>query len=261
VHRLRGRRERPALSNLRRLTQPGALVALGLTLVALYSIRHTISSTTLLVIALVIPSIILHEVAHGVAAWSFGDDTARRAGRLTLNPVSHVDPVGTLVLPGLLALSGLGVFGYAKPVPINPSRMRHPRNDSVIVSLAGPATNLVLAALAVVILRFFRPAATRLDLHFALTYFGLNSLDLTDRALFLFGFVNVTLAVFNALPIPPLDGSAIVVRLLPARALPAWYSMARYSMPVLLLLVLLGRGTFLNHIFAPAERAFAGLVT
>ena len=81
-----------------------------------------------------------------VTALAFGDDTAKRAGRLTLNPVRHIDPIGTLVLPGVLALAGLGAFGYAKPVPINPGRMRSPRNDALVVSLAGPATNLALAA-------------------------------------------------------------------------------------------------------------------
>src|SRR5713101_9213742 len=123
----------------KRLSEPGALVAIGLILVALYSVRHSLTSTTLLVFAVVVPSIILHEVAHGAAALVFGDDTARRAGRLTLNPIRHVDPLGTVVLPAVLALAGLGAFGYAKPVPVNPSRMRHPRNHAVLVSLAGPA--------------------------------------------------------------------------------------------------------------------------
>jgi Zn-dependent protease len=246
---------------LRRYIQPGSGLAIALIVLALYSIRHTIGSTTLLIFAVAVPSIILHEISHGVTALAFGDDTARRAGRLTLNPVRHVDPIGTLLLPGLLALAGFGAFGYAKPVPINPSRMRHPRNDSVVVSLAGPATNLALAAISVLTLRFLRPAGTGDAIRRAVDFFGLPSLDLTDRVLFLLGLVNVTLAVFNALPIPPLDGSAVVGRLLPRSALPGWYSFTRYAMPVLLVLVLLNPGHFLSHVFGPAQRAFADLVT
>src|SRR6202034_2243083 len=103
-----------------------ALVAVGLILVAVWALRHSVGLDSLLVLVVVIPSIMLHEVAHGAVAYAFGDDTAKRAGRLTLNPIRHVDPVGTLILPGIMALSGLGVFGWAKPVPVNPAHMRHP---------------------------------------------------------------------------------------------------------------------------------------
>jgi Zn-dependent protease len=166
--------------------------------------RNVVSSRTLLLIAVVVPSIILHEVSHGVAALAFGDDTAKRAGRLTLNPIPHIDPFGTILLPALLALSSLGVFGYAKPVPIDPSRMRHPRNDAVWVSLAGPATNIVLAFLAALWLRAVHPFALTTD-------FGPWGV----RILVAFGIVNVVLAVFNLLPIPPLDGSSVITRFLP----------------------------------------------
>ncbi len=246
---------------MKRFAHPQALVAVGLIAVALYALRHTLSGTTIVVFAVVVPSIILHELAHGVTALAFGDDTAKRAGRLTLNPIRHVDPLGTLVLPGVLALAGLGAFGYAKPVPINPAKMRSPRNDSLVVSLAGPATNLALAGISVLLLRLARPAGTAEAVAFIVSTFGINSLDLTDRVLYVFGFVNVTLAVFNALPIPPLDGSAVVTRLLPRAAMPAWYSFQRYSMPVLLILVLLNPRNFLGHIFGPAERAWARLLS
>jgi Zn-dependent protease len=246
---------------MRRLAHPQSLVVIGLVAIALYSVRHTFSSTTIIVFAVAVPSIILHELAHGVTALAFGDDTAKRAGRLTLNPVRHVDPIGTLVLPGVLALAGLGAFGYAKPVPINPSRMRSPRNSALIVSLAGPATNLALAGLSILLLRVARPAGTAQAVNFLVSNFGVSSLNLTDRVLYLFGFVNVTLAVFNALPIPPLDGSAVVARLLPPSAMPAWYSFQRYSMAILLVLVLLDPGNFLGHIFGPAERAWAHLLS
>lgn len=242
---------------MKRFNDPQVLIAVGLIIVALVAIRHDVSTVTWLVFALVVPSIILHEVAHGVVALAFGDDTARRAGRLTLNPIRHVDPVGTLVLPGLLALSGLGAFGYAKPVPVNPARMRHPRNNSLIVSLAGPATNLALAGLSILLIVVARPAGTGELIYFKVEYFGIDSLSLVDQVLYVLGFVNVTLAVFNALPIPPLDGSAVVARLLPASAMPTWYKVQRYAMPVLLVLVLIDRGALLGHVFGPAERAWA----
>jgi Zn-dependent protease len=216
---------------------PQALIALGLILIALYAVRHSFSSTTWLELVVIIPSIMLHEVAHGVVALACGDDTAKRAGRLTLNPIKHVDPIGTLVLPIAMALAGLGTFGYAKPVPVNPSRMRHPRNDNILVSLAGPATNLVLAGLSVFLLRVVWPTATGNWYIF----------------LYLLGFLNMTLAVFNALPIPPLDGSVLIERLLPSSALPAWWTFRRYAMIGLLVLVLLDPGHFLTHIFNSAS--------
>jgi Zn-dependent protease len=246
---------------MKRFAHPQSLVAIGLIAVAVYAVRHTLSTTTIVVFAVVVPSIILHELAHGVTALAFGDDTAKRAGRLTLNPIRHIDPLGTLVLPGVLALAGLGAFGYAKPVPINPAKMRSPRNDSLVVSLAGPATNLALAGISILLLRLARPAGTAKAVDFIVSNFGINSLDMTDRVLYVLGFVNVTLAVFNALPIPPLDGSAVVARLLPRSALPAWYGFQRYSMAVLLILVLLNPRNFLGHIFGPAERAWARLLS
>jgi Zn-dependent protease len=97
-----------------------------------------------LLLAVAVPSIMVHEVAHGWVANAFGDDTAKRAGRLSLNPVRHIDPFGTLLLPLLLSLSGVGAFGYAKPVPVNVGRLRNPRQHSLNVSLAGPGSNLAL---------------------------------------------------------------------------------------------------------------------
>ncbi len=270
MHHLRGQGRGPALNQptgRHRLpgrggwAHPQALVAVGLILLALYGLRHTLSSTTLLVFAVVVPSIILHEIAHGVVALAFGDDTARRAGRVTLNPLRHVDPIGTLVLPGVLALAGFGAFGYAKPVPVNPSRMRSPRNNQVVVSLAGPATNLALAGVSILLLRYARPAGTAASVHAVVSTLGITGLDLTDRILYLIGFLNVTLAVFNALPVPPLDGSAVVERLLPARAWPGWLKVRQYAMPLLLVLVLVDPGHFLFHVFGPAERAWASLLS
>ena len=236
-----------------------ALVAVGLILVAVWALRRSVGLDTLLVLVVVIPSIMLHEVAHGAVAYTFGDDTAKRAGRLTLNPLRHVDPLGTLVLPGIMALSGLGVFGWAKPVPVNPARLRHPRNNSLLVSLAGPATNVALALASVVALRWLSAPGVAAQVRFAVQYGGFDVLSVGDRLLFLLGFLNVSLAVLNLLPIPPLDGSALIERLLPARAWPTWMVIRQYSMPVLLVLFLVGAAR-LQHIFTPAERLWSHLL-
>jgi Zn-dependent protease len=189
----------------------------------------------LLVLAVIVPSIILHEVAHGVAALQFGDDTAKRAGRLTLNPLPHIDPFGTVLLPALLVFTTGAAFGYAKPVPVNPSRMRRPRDHGLLVSLAGPATNIVLALLAAVALRQFGDTGNPAVVDFVLR----------------FGAINVILAAFNLLPIPPLDGSALVERVLPRRMLPRWRQIRQYSMALLLLVVLL-LPQMLNGVFDAA---------
>ena len=178
---------------------------------------------------MIVPSIILHEVSHGWVANAFGDSTAKRAGRLSLNPVVHVDPVGTLIVPALLSLAGHGAFGWAKPVPVNTGQLRSPRNEGVLVSLAGPATNAVIAAVsAVVFIVVIRPGLPA-------------SGTIPTGALIVFdiGLVNVWLCIFNMIPIPPLDGSALFERLLPARHWPTYLRYRQYTMPIILGLVLL----------------------
>src|SRR6266542_4678139 len=110
------------------------------------------NDTTLILLAVLVPSVMLHEISHGAVALAFGDDTAKRAGRLTLNPIAHIDPFGTIILPLILALSGAGMLGWAKPVPVNPARLRRPRQDALLVSLAGPVTDIGLALLAIVLM-------------------------------------------------------------------------------------------------------------
>ncbi len=199
-----------------------------------------------MVVGVLVPSVILHEVSHGVVALWYGDDTAKQAGRLTLNPLPHIDPFGTIILPVLLALGGLGAFGYAKPVPVQPSRLRSPRQHSLYVSLVGPAVNIVLAVLAVVVFRSFFELGQVV---------GVGS-SLAARIVFFFGFINVILAVFNLLPIPPLDGSAMIERVLPERWWPAWLKMRKWSFGILLLLVFVLPGT-LSSIFRPAIELYA----
>ncbi len=180
-----------------------------------------------------VAAVILHEISHGVVALWFGDDTAKRAGRLTLNPLPHIDPFGSIILPAMGALTGLPVIGFAKPVPGNPARLRHPRRDMLFVSLAGPTTNFLLMAVAAL--------ATRTLLHgggFLGSNIGSEGPSLMVQILFAFAVVNLFLGLFNLLPIPPLDGSALVERVLPSRWLPTWYRFRPYGFLVLVILVI-----------------------
>ena len=139
-------------------TKRGLWALAGAILLVALVAHHNITKSEIIVFCVIVPSIILHEVSHGWVANAFGDDTAKRAGRLTLNPVVHVDPVGTLIVPALLSLASAGVFGWAKPVPVNTARLRSPRNQGVLVALAGPAVNAVAAAIfAVVFIKVIRP--------------------------------------------------------------------------------------------------------
>ena len=172
----------------------------------------------------IIPSIVLHEVSHGYVAYLCGDPTAKEQHRLTLNPLQHIDPFGTVLLPALLIISGLPVFGYAKPVPVNISRLRHPRTQSLYVSLAGPLVNIVLSAVGFGICEF----ALHVSQNQVTFNFGVA-----------LGLVNLLLAVFNMLPIPPLDGSAIIERFVPNRHLGSYYRLRARALPVVMVLVIL----------------------
>jgi Zn-dependent protease len=197
--------------------------------------HHNITKQEIILFCVIVPSIILHEVSHGWVARAFGDDTAARAGRLSLNPVVHVDPVGTLLVPAMLALGGFGVIGWAKPVPVNNARLRSPRNQGLLVSLAGPAVNALLAGIfAVIFVQGILPGLrTQAALH------GGVPLSTVDLVVFFASLVNVGLFVFNMLPIPPLDGSALFERLLPARYWPTYLRYRQYTMFILMGLVLL----------------------
>ncbi len=178
-----------------------------------------------------VPAIVLHEVSHGYAAYRLGDPTAKRAGRLTLNPLAHVDPFGTVLLPLMLMVAHAPVFGYAKPVPYNPSYFQDKRKGDVIVGLAGPAANLAQALLGSAIAWLLYGVAGSLsESNVVFSYF---------YGLFLpyYVLINLFLMFFNLLPIPPLDGSCIYVYLVPKNRMDIYYKIERYAMPVLLILL------------------------
>ncbi len=192
-----------------------------------------------------IAAIVLHEVAHGYAALALGDDTAQRQGRLTLNPIAHVDRVGTLIVPGILLIinSFTGsrfMFGWAKPVPVDPWRFRDPRRGMMLVAMAGPAINFALAAAA--------SLALHLDADPVGTIGTILGLPGADRAMvvvlaveFTVSFIlfNIVLGLFNLLPIPPLDGGRIVVGILPLRLAMAWARLERAGIFIVLALLFL----------------------
>lgn len=193
--------------------------------------HHALHNEEVLFFVALVPTVILHEVSHGVVAYWFGDDTAKRAGRLSLNPIRHIDPIGTVLLPILLIVTTGSAFGWARPVPIRVDKLRHPRNEAVIVGLAGPVVNVILALLA----GFAFRGVANLS---ALGATPINSWPLGDEFLFLFGIVNVIIAVFNLIPIPPLDGSAVLERFLPEWVLPQYYRLRMLSMFLVIFLVL-----------------------
>jgi Zn-dependent protease len=182
----------------------------------------------------VIPAILaitLHEAAHGYMALALGDDTARRAGRLSLNPLRHIDRVGTILLPGLLLIFQLltfhrvlFMFGWAKPVPVSAWKFRDPRRGMAIVAVAGPAMNFFLAWVAALLL----PASETTTLNAVASQF-----------LFYFILTNLVLGLFNLLPIPPLDGGRIAVGLLPLELARRWARLERVGILVVVALLLL----------------------
>lgn len=191
------------------------------------------NETLFQVAALVLPlivAIVFHEVAHGWTARALGDPTAAQLKRLSLNPLRHVDPFGTVILPGLLKLTGLPVFGWAKPVPVIKERLRNPRRDMMIVAAAGPGSNLVLAAIGAMLLGLLLGAFQAFDEPSALARFA--ALNLVN-----FITINVFLALFNMLPIPPFDGGHIVEGLLPPRLAHKWAGMHGKALLIMILLL------------------------
>ena len=175
-------------------------------------------------------AIVFHEVAHGLVARRLGDPTAAQLGRLTLNPIRHVDPFGTIILPMLLALAHAPIFGWAKPVPVNYQRLRNPRRDMVLVALAGPGMNLMLAVIgtAIVGVTIWASAGEVSPTALFIAQNGIN-----------FVLINIFLAIFNLIPLPPFDGGHVVQGLLPPRAAVSFGKIGRYSLMVFIFLLLI----------------------
>ncbi len=174
-------------------------------------------------------SIIFHEFAHGAVAFRKGDDTAYLSGRLTLNPLPHIDIMGTIILPAICLMSNLPAIGWAKPVPVNPNRMPAPRHDMAMVALGGPASNLLLVVAALI--------------GYKIASLGFLGADLSMTLMKAFGFaimINLLLATFNLLPVFPLDGSHIAMEYLPDNWLEVYEKHIPYGMYIIIILMLTG---------------------
>lgn len=187
---------------------------------------------TLLIDAVaLIVGIVIHESAHALAAYVLGDKTARSRGRVSLNPLAHIDPFGTVLLPLLMLAAGGPVFAFAKPVPVYLNNLKHPKRDELLVALAGPLSNVLLALagalIGYVLLPLFAEQAAMSILYYLFSFF------------MTFIVVNLSLAFFNLIPLPPLDGSSILVPFLKGKALREYYRIQQYAMPILLVILYL----------------------
>ncbi|MBI5098115.1 MAG: site-2 protease family protein [Nitrospirae bacterium] len=203
----------------------------------------------------VLIAITFHEVSHGFVANRLGDPTAKMMGRLTLNPIAHIDPVGTILLPLMMIVltNGQFVFGYAKPVPINPSNFKDPKRDMAISAAAGPITNILLAILSMLILKFIViPSSVFFPGIVTTTVLKPLTLMLTSSIIF-----NVVLAAFNLIPIPPLDGGRVLVGFLPHKQAVSYSRIEPYGFIIVIVLIYLG---IANYFVMPLVRLFLALL-
>lgn len=178
-----------------------------------------------------VPALVLHEVAHGFAAYKLGDPTAKSRGRLSLNPLKHIDPFGTVILPLALMIFHMPIFGYAKPVPYNPTYFKNPRQGDAITGFAGPAANFLMALFGAGVAWILYPEARAITTTEFGQYFYLMFLPM-------FVLVNLYLMFFNLIPIPPLDGSSIIALFIPVKYLPKWYQIQQYAFPIFMICII-----------------------
>lgn len=202
--------------------------------------------TLILLVPVILLALTVHEFSHGMVAYRLGDPTAKYAGRLTLNPISHLDPIGTLML-------FLVRFGWAKPVPVNPTYFANPKRDMLWVALAGPMANMVLAFLSGLVIQV-------LDLD-PYAFLPERDAGILDTLMAWSLYINLALAVFNLLPVPPLDGSKILFGLLPPQYEHMAYNLERYGPGVLLGLVLLGMVTGFSILWLVIDPFFSFFYT
>jgi Zn-dependent protease len=179
-------------------------------------------------VAVLIFSVIIHEISHGYAALALGDRTAKYAGRLTLNPIPHIDPIGSILLPVISLLAGGFIFGWAKPVPYNPYNLRNQHWGPAIVGIAGPLSNLLIAFVFGLFIRFLPYIAGNGSSQFFVNMATIASIIV---------FLNILLAIFNLVPIPPLDGSKVLFALLPPRFYWIQEFLERYGFMLLLFFI------------------------
>jgi Zn-dependent protease len=184
-------------------------------------------------------AITVHEAAHGWVANKFGDDTAKLQGRITLNPIKHIDLVGTIIIPIVMVIVSNFIFGYAKPVPVNWNKLRHPRRDMALVALAGPGANFIMALIWAAIAKL---SVSVYYLHL-IAIFGIH--------------INILLLLLNLIPIPPLDGSRVLSSFLPARAALLYNAIEPYGFWILLLLLISG---ILTIVLLPSAQYSIGVL-
>jgi Zn-dependent protease len=199
-------------------------------------------------------AITIHEASHGWAAYKFGDATAFHMGRVTLNPIPHIDPVGTVILPLFMAFTGIPLIGWAKPVPVNPMNLKNPRRDNLWISFAGPLSNMAAATGFLILIRIIRllsPEGFRQAMYVSPGFSGgFQPLQGLFLVLYYAVLINVILAIFNLIPIPPLDGSGILMGFLSPEAADKYEQIRPYGFIIILALVFLG---FFRIIFGPIQ--------
>ncbi len=210
-------------------------------------------------LSVILFAISFHESAHAYAALRFGDTTARDLGRISLNPIRHIDPFGSVLLPIMLYFlsNGRFIFGAAKPTPVDLSRTRDPRLANLVVSAAGPASNFFLAGVGIVVLRIIRMVSPQAILDLAYQRSAGGALAPITFVLLSFVIINVGLAVFNLIPIPPLDGSGVVVSIFGPPVARVYATIAPFGFLILILLI---NTPFLGWVFAPFRNVAVNLI-